>query len=487
MIGAMFNGMTGIASFDRAIAVESNNVSNTATIGHKEDQVRFEDMIYKKGFGKGTSVQTIQKNFFQGEIQVTNVNLDVAIEGNGFFVVKERTTGDIYYTRAGNFQQAEDGLLETQEKYKVLGLSPQEKNIVSSDPTITSFTNEYVNNILSLDIKANETVYNFNVKTTDYNATAQNDLISGDNYKTASSKKNDIELLKNNFIEKLKLLQSDFPAQSIPSTTQISEVDYSSLLSQLNDENDSLQVTINGNIHRQYFQTDVQTTLKKLSDKISNTLGFTSKIDTQSGVLTIESLIPGKEFTILESSVNENYVPNLKVQSATLGSGLEMLNSSREAFKNAVERADADFLEITHVLSFADKSVLGNDEINLRLNALGLVENELGSVTIGDDGLVYVTSENNKFLVSKIQTADFRNQQGLEAKGSNIFQQSSTSGNPFNADNLNKLVSNAIESGNTSYSGTLTKLLVYQKAFEANAKSISISDEFLQTAIQMKK
>lgn len=238
MMGALFNGITGLTSFERAISVEGNNVSNTTTIGHKEDQVRFEDMIYNRGYGKGVGIQTIQKNFLQGDVQITNVNLDVAIEGKGFFIVSERGTGDIFYSRAGNFKQAADGLLETQEGFKVLGLSPQQQNIVSTDANDTSFTNDFSQFITSIDLSNNETVYNFNAKTTDYNSSAVDDTTSGDNSKTASSKINDVDLLKNDYINKLKLLQSNFTTTSTPSTTQISQINFQSHLSDLQNEND---------------------------------------------------------------------------------------------------------------------------------------------------------------------------------------------------------------------------------------------------------
>ncbi len=486
MIGALNNGKIGLLAFERAISVESNNVSNTTTVGHKEDNVTFEDLIYKNGYGKGVAIQTVQKNFLQGSIQLTNVNLDVAIEGKGMFIVNERQTGETYYTRAGNFQQGEDGFLETQEQFKVLGLSPQETNITSTDVNDTMFTNDFSNYITSIDISNGQTVYNHNVKTTDFYSSAVDDTINGQNYKTASSKINDVEFLRNDFINKIKLLQSDFDAVSTSSTTQISEVDFSSQLNQLQDETDFLRVEIDGVEYRQYFDTDVQTTLNNLSDKLSNTEGFKSSINSN-GLLTIESLVPGSNFNIFEANINNEYIPVVETQEAILGTGLAMLESSRQALKEAVENADGKYLEITSVLSYEDKAIIGNDEINLRLNALGLVENTKGEISISNDGLVYVTNDNNKFLVSKISTAHFRNMQGLSPEGSNIFQVTNESGPVLNADGLNKVISNSIENGNSSYSSSLSKLLFYQKAFEANSKSISVSDEFLNTAIQMKK
>lgn len=70
MIGALWNGVIGIATFDRAMGVESNNVSNATTVGHKADEVTFEDLMYNDRFGKGVGIQTITKNFSQGGLNL---------------------------------------------------------------------------------------------------------------------------------------------------------------------------------------------------------------------------------------------------------------------------------------------------------------------------------------------------------------------------------------------------------------------------------
>lgn len=487
MIGALWNGVIGIATFDRAMGVESNNVTNATTVGHKADEITFEDLMYRDGFGKGVAIQTINKNFSQGGIKLTNVDLDVAIEGKGFFITKERITGDTYYSRAGNFQQAEDGFLENQDKMKILGLSPQIKNVVSTNPADTMFTNDFSRNMVSTNVYFNETVMNINTRVSDYNSLATSDNSTGSNSKTASSKINDVDYLRKNYLDKLALFQTTPSNTSVPSTSQISNVNFSSSLSELNDVNDSISITLNGNTYRQYFDTDLQTTLNKFSDKLSNSEGFTSSIDTTTGMLTIEGMVPGKSFKINDAKINNTYFESSNTQNAVAGSGLAMIDSARTAFKNAVENANAKFLEITNTLSFSDKSVIGNDEINLRLNSLGLMEDAKGKVSISDDGLVFVTEGDNKFLVSKIQTAHFRNEQGLKAVGTNTFKITEESGRALNADNLNKLISTALENANVSYSSTLSTLLFYQKAFEANSKSISTSDEFIKTAIDMKK
>lgn len=187
----------------------------------------------------------------------------------------------------------------------------------------------------------------------------------------------------------MALFQSNPTTVSIPSISQSSEINFSSSLSELKENTDYLSVTLNGKEYKEYFDTDIATTLNNFSDKLSNTEGFTSKVDTSTGILTITGMVPGKAFKISEAKINDNYLNFSNTRDAVEGSGLAMIESARTAFKNAVENANAKFLEITNTLSYADKSVIGNDEINTRLNALGLMEGAKGTITISDDGLVF--------------------------------------------------------------------------------------------------
>ncbi len=492
MIGALWNGMSGIISYDRGINVEANNAANISTIGHKKDSITFEDVLYSHRYGKGVNTQSISKQFEQGNLRPTTSNLDVGINGKGFFIVQS-PNGDKYYTRAGNFIQAEDGFLKSQDNLNVLGLTPQQKRVVSSNQGENIFTNEYIKNLSSITINSNSVAYNINSRATNYIESAKNDdeIKSGDNYKSSGSKVNDVEALLYDYNEKLKLFQSEPNKQSTPSTNQISKVDYSNALNELQNENDFISISINNSVIRQNFDTDIETTLKKLSDKISNTQGFSSKVDTTTGIFTIENLVAGKEFRVYDTIINDNNTLNIvnikKVQEAQQGSGLAMVESSRDALKKAIERADAKFLEVTNVLSFSSANTQNINGINTRLDALTLVEDAKGDIAISDDGFVFVDIEGNKFLVGRISTANFKNENGLRAEGNNIYSETKESGTPTNADNSNKLVSNFLENANVNMGDTLSMLMIYQKAYEANAKSITTSDEFLQTAMNMIK
>ena len=560
MIGAMWNGIAGIWQHDKGIAVESNNLANSNTVGHKKDQISFSDVLYNQaGFGKGVQTQTISKQFEQGNIVQSGVGIDVAIEGKGFFVVKSRENpNEIYYTRAGNLVQAKDGFLTTQDDYKVQGLVPQSKITTTTNPLDMMFTDEYTKSLVSSNINSGSgTVYNINAKASDYVSSSKDDdiLKKGDGYKTSQNKINDIEALKADYIEKLNKFLMDQSTTNTPSISQKSQIDFSSNLSSLQATDNTISVTIDNKTYSVKF--DVNSTIndeemqklydfldtngkakynlvdpnsiqsqanidsmptttpqeildkataqtlrdnqissyinanslinamKDLSDKISSKEGMSSSV--KDGTLVIDTLIAGGSFNISDIKLNDTNFSSTKLQEAVKGSGLAMVDSARDALKNAVENADGKFLQITNVLEYGNLGVIGENDINVRLDELGISDKSTADISISDDGFVFVKSQGHSFLVGRLSTAGFRNEQGLEPMGGNLFQASQYSGNPFNSDTMNIIRGGALERANIDYGSTLTQIMVYQKAFEASSKSITTSDEFLQTAIQMKK
>lgn len=486
MISGLWNGYSGLTAFEKALNVESNNSTNVNTIGHKADDIRFEDMMYQYGYGKGTGIDSVSKVMTQGNVKLTNNVYDVAIEGKGYFIVSERKTNETFYTRAGNFYMAEDGLLQTQNGMKVLGLTPQSNNVVTSNPAKTQFDESFTKNIVSKTISNENFLQTINARTTDYNTSAVDKGISGAGYKTKSAQIADIEALIADYKSKLDLYSSSSTAVGSPSTSQITNVNLSTSMSQLVGENDFIKITINNEEITQFFDTDIETTMKKLSDKISDIKGLSSSVNPTTGILTINSLIPAKEVTIKDAQINENYLGITNTQNASIGTGVGVVNSSREALKSALEFSNAELLDITSTLSLVGQESLTVNEIQLKLANLNLSKNTFGTIEI-DEGVVFLKDGDNKFIVGKLQTAHFTNQQGLLPQGDNVYKSSDESGRAFYAGKLNKLVSSSLEQSTANMGSSLTNLLVYQKAFEANSKSITTSDEMLKTAIELKK
>ncbi|MDR1872640.1 MAG: flagellar hook-basal body complex protein [Deltaproteobacteria bacterium] len=126
---AMYAAVTGLSALSTGMQVISNNIANVNTVGFKAGRTNFEDLISQdywsngktQQIGRGVKVSTIQQMFTQGSFISSAVDTDMAITGDGFFQVRDRVTGEIMYTRAGNFTTDKDGNLETPAGYILQG------------------------------------------------------------------------------------------------------------------------------------------------------------------------------------------------------------------------------------------------------------------------------------------------------------------------------------------------------------------------------
>lgn len=139
MIRGLYTAATGMNSMQHQIDVTSNNISNVNTIGFKQDRAEFQDLMYESlnytagqtseittnptgmDVGLGVRVSGIQKNFFEGDLKQTSNDLDIAIEGEGFFQIT-LPSGEIAYTRNGAFKLDDEGNIVNGNGY---ALEPQ--------------------------------------------------------------------------------------------------------------------------------------------------------------------------------------------------------------------------------------------------------------------------------------------------------------------------------------------------------------------------
>ncbi len=137
---AMWTAASGMQSLQMDVDTISNNLANVNTIGYKSQRMEFQDLFYEKmledtfqdGEGKPVSIElghgvmpiSTLRSFEQGGFQNTENDLDFAIQGDGFFVVKN-VRGEEEYTRDGSFKiSVEEGnsVLVTSNGYRVQGI-----------------------------------------------------------------------------------------------------------------------------------------------------------------------------------------------------------------------------------------------------------------------------------------------------------------------------------------------------------------------------
>jgi flagellar hook protein FlgE len=108
--------ITALKAFQSDLQVTGNNIANSQTVGFKGSKASFAD-IYStdlatdKQFGIGVKVSAVNQDFSQGSSQITGRNLDLEINGSGFFTTKNITSGLTTYTRAGQFQVDKNGFI----------------------------------------------------------------------------------------------------------------------------------------------------------------------------------------------------------------------------------------------------------------------------------------------------------------------------------------------------------------------------------------
>ena len=466
MNSSMYTGITGLLADQKALDVTSNNVANVNTTGFKSDRVSFADLMYSdNGIGMGTSVMTIDKDFSQGTLKQTSNPYDFAIKGEGFFTVSSPTNPtEIMYTRAGDFRMGVDGFLQNPDEMQVMGIAP-----LHAGPKIEL---PYTNHIASSTYEDNLTVSSTNVFSTDYNVTAKETGVSGANLKSADSNTTDIDLLISAYNIALKN-----GSQEVTVGLQDSSVDYGATLV----EDDNISLKINGLSYSQSYDTSVENTLNSFSDKLSSIPGITTSVDITTGMLTISSLIPGEKFNISEAKLNDDG----KTSTSTVllkDTPLALQEEIYAQLESKIVAIDGSIIKSTNTI---DKTQLVFESLQLDLNKLDMHEDGLGSFEVDGNNL-YMIQDSGKFLVGRIVPVDFTNKQGLRPEGDNLYSATLESGDPI-ATKTDNIGNKILEISNADLSESLVNLMVFQRSYEANSKSITTSDEFLKTAINLKK
>jgi flagellar hook protein FlgE len=126
---ALYSGVSGLNTNSQAMSVIGNNLANTNTLGFKGSRTVFADLLSStingsggtSQVGRGVGVSKVDQIFTQGTFESTESGLDVAIEGDGFFILKEPGDETSYYSRAGAFRFDDAGYLINPEGLQVMG------------------------------------------------------------------------------------------------------------------------------------------------------------------------------------------------------------------------------------------------------------------------------------------------------------------------------------------------------------------------------
>jgi flagellar hook protein FlgE len=178
MLRSMFSGLAGLSNSQTALDVVGNNIANVNTVGYKSSKIEFTELLNQTirgasspqesgrggtnpiqvGLGVGTSAVAVSHQ--QGNLQSTGIMSDLAIQGNGFFVVGDGST-QTFYTRSGAFSFDGNGSLVYSSGLKVYGWMADPTGVIDKNSSINSISIP-----VGQTISANETtsvVYAYNL------------------------------------------------------------------------------------------------------------------------------------------------------------------------------------------------------------------------------------------------------------------------------------------------------------------------------------
>ncbi len=143
LTGALFSGVSGINANGNAMSIIGDNIANVNTVGFKSTRAVFFDLLSAQiggaKVGTGSRLAAASRLFTQGGVQTTNSPTDMAVQGRGFFILKD-SLGGKFYTRAGQFTVDKIGALVNAQGLKVQGAQ-----LDSNGNPITGLTDIIIN------------------------------------------------------------------------------------------------------------------------------------------------------------------------------------------------------------------------------------------------------------------------------------------------------------------------------------------------------
>jgi len=443
LYGALFTGVTGLTAQTQSIAMISDNLANVNTIGFKGNVARFATLVTQSGTVDTFSPGGVRSRPFariaeQGTISATTSNTDIAISGNGFFVVNSRAdgSGEPLYTRAGSFtQDATGNLVNTAGLFLQGWPLDSAGNLPASQEDLTSI--ETVN-VAEVSGQAAETTQvdlgmNLNASlTTSTAAYSVGDMQAG-------------------------TVTPDFTRDFVifDSLGSAHDVTVAFLKQDPGGANNTWQVEVfhNGG--------DVAPG-NELID--SGTLVFNGDASIDGANSTLGSLDPttGELVSTLTIPWNNGANP-----------GSVELDWGTDGLADGLTQFDSDF------------------DVNF-VNQNGAEVGRLNNVSIDDEGFVIASFNNGTTKrLYKLPLSVFANPSGLEARSGNAYAQTDRSGE-FNlreagTGGAGTVVSTALEQSNIDIAKEFTDMITTQRAYSANTRVISTVDDMLDELIRVKR
>ena len=548
MANSLLTGISGLRGHQKMLEVVGNNLANLNTTAYKTSRTLFSDLMYEvqRGtsssssgllgsvnsvqIGTGSRLSQVDLNFAQGNLESTGNDMDLALDGGGFFVASsgERT----YFTRAGAFSLDESGYLsDPSTGYLVRRFGPTgEPNGDLPAFQTPGDDRVYVPKGVSIPGQVSTQMeIKGNLSSTSTGPVAQEvmtstPLLAAGLPASMTTLLSDLDSNTVNYVAGDKILISGRRSDgSNPTVTQLILTPTSTvadLVAAFNSSFAGSTIALDGlgnivgtanatgpsflsmsfsdgptNTGRSDFEDHeiILTRTGKNADSVfqsvevfdesgaGHTIGLTMTKQADQSWTLVASVSP-TEGTILDSLVEGiSFQPDGSFAQVT-GSGVGDSNITVQ-FRGQPASQTLN-LRFGTPAQFDGLTALGQAS-RLQLTPDGFPPGELAEVQIDTDGKVFGLASNGlKIPLAQLAIASFRNPDGLVAIGNNYYTSSLASGNPDIGTALSgsrgALRAGQLEGSNVDLALEFTRLIIAQRGFSANARTITVTDEILQ-------
>ena len=465
MMRSLFAGVSGLQNHQTRMDVIGNNIANVNTYGFKRNRVNFQDMFYQqlqgaarptetvggvnpREVGLGMTIASIDTIHIQGSFQTTGVGTDLAINGMGFFVLNDR--GNELYTRAGTFSLDRNGtLVNPANGMRVQGWMAQELDGVQFLDTSRNVENLIIP-VGAKDSARATTIVNF----------------------ASNLDKRTPEILDG--ASELAIREGTWSTQQKIYDSFGDEHDLLVEFARVPGVNNSWTARVMVNP-----QSDIPT-------NTSIGLGELPPAAGAADIFTLNFDNYGTLLNAIDAAGNESNVGQVMmqvafdVQSATPGDDGAMI---RQMFNLNLGTVGGLTNSMTQFAERSSSKIFEQDG-----HAMGYMEN----FRIDGSGIITgIFSNGTNRVLGQVALATFPNQGGLEKAGDNTFRRTSNSGNAdigvSGVAGKGTLQAGVLEMSNVDMADQFTDMIITQRGFQANSRTIQTADQMLQELLALKR
>lgn len=509
MMRSMYAGVSGLRNHQTRMDVIGNNIANVNTAGFKKSRVVFQDTLYQSirgasrpddnrggtnpmAIGLGMTISSIDQIHTPAPAASTNKLTDMAVDGNGYFILK--SGGQEFYTRNGAFEFDDWGRLVNAQGLNVLGY------MTKIDPT----TGEW-----KLDTNGDPTD-NIDIsgfKTCDAQATKRANFSGNLNADLAIPQVDDGSGGSTDIVPYPGYpgtydpgLDVKYPGENDDAVIT-SEVVY-----------DSLGTPIR--VYYRFFKYEVDPGDSSVTPPIDPSTNWACDISLDPNFEKATGYTSGTHFAAVDLSTGTQVSP----ATGTLGpSGLDLIRIHNLKFDQngaVVKAKDEPWLSQLKIT--IDRSLAPPDEkkrtatdikVTSDFTALrqfrsesdarisyqdGYPNGALTSYSVGPDGVITGVFNNGESRpLARVALAVMANPAGLVQSGNSLYQASPNCGDisrvPAGEGGTKGIIPSSLEMSNVDLSEEFTDMIVTQRGFQANSRIITTSDEMLQELVNLKR